>query len=163
MNAEHARPMMAYVALCLTASYVLGQGVLGSQSATGSLEIARAGEPARAIAKAVTMTAADGILTAGVGLVTGPIQGVVDVAASLSNSGPVRQVSDAVAATAPNRAPQSVGSAPTLSPAPQVATHGKAAAAQRKSVRTAERSASRGTGSPKADRPAKGKSAKRGK
>jgi hypothetical protein len=159
MNAEHARPMMAYVALCLAASYVLGQGVVGSGNPVGPINIARAGEPVRIVRDIVTLSAAHEILKTGVGLVPSPIRGAV--ADSVSTSEPVRRVSHAVAATAPERAPQKVAEAPQLTRAPQATAHGKAAADQRRSDRIGSRAAVHG--SVKADKPAKARHTKRPK
>lgn len=156
MNAEHARPMMAYVALCLAASYVLGQGVVGSGNSVSPIDIARAGEPVRIVGNIVTLSAAHEILETGVGLVPSPIRGAV--AGSVSTSEPVRRMTHAVTATAPQSAPQQVAAAPQLTRAPQAAAHGKAAADQRKSDRVGSRVAAHG--SAKADKPAKSKPAK---
>lgn len=155
MNAEHARPMMAYVALCLAASYVLGQGVIGSGTSMGPIEIARAGEPVRGLASIVTVAAAQEIVEAGAVLLPAPIRGAV--AASVSTSEPVRRVTNTVASTAPKPAPEKVVATPRLS----VPVHGKAAADARKAHRIAERVAA--TGSPKAGKPAKAHKAPKAK
>ena len=156
MNAEHARPMMAYVALCLAASYVLGQGVVGSGTSLGPIDIARAGEPVQIVRGIVTLTAVQEVLETGVSLVPAPVRGVV--ATSVTSSDKVRRVTNTVASTTPHRAPQHVAPAPTLSATPQASTpqaaaHGKASADSRKAGRIAARVAA--TGSTKADKPAK--------
>lgn len=164
MNAEHARPMMAYVALCLAASYVLGQGVVGSGTSLGPIDIARAGEPVQVVRGIVTLTAAQEVLETGVGLVPAPVRGVV--ATSVTSSNKVRRVTNTVASTTPKRAPQHVAPAPTLTATPQAATpqaaaHGKASAGSRKAGRIAARVVA--TGSSKADKPAKADKARQAK
>jgi hypothetical protein len=161
VNAEHARPMMAYVALCLAASYVLSQGVVAGPS-TGPVNIARAGGPVRMFADVMTLSAAQEILTVGGDVASEPIRSVV--ADSIGSSDPVRRVTNTVAATTPKRAPQHVAPAKTLTPATQPATavHGKAAAEAKKASRVASRIVATGSGkaakapkSAKADKPAK--------
>lgn len=165
MNAEHARPMMAYVALCLAASYVLSQGVVAGPSA-GPVDIARAGDPVRMFADVMTLSAAQEILTVGGDVASDPIRSVV--ARSVGSSDPVRRVTNTVAATTPKRAPQHVAPAKTLAPTTEPATvpattvHGKAAAEAKKASRVASRIAATGSHkatkaskATKADKPAK--------
>jgi hypothetical protein len=121
MNAEHARPMMAYIALCLVASYVLSQGVFGGGPSLGPIDIARAGRPVLLVTDAVTLSAAADLLESGVGAVPAPLLGVV---VSAGTGRPARRVTHAVEATAPRPATQHVAPAVTLVPTSKAAQHG---------------------------------------
>jgi len=153
VNAEHARPMMAYVALCLAASFVLGRGAIDGDR-LGPIDVARAGQPVQLVKDVVTLTAAHEFLGAGVAAVPAPIRRVV--ASSATGTMPVRQAAHTTSAgtkASATHTTQHVAAAPTLSPAPTAAGKHKLTGAEKKAARTIQRSS--GSHSAKADKPAK--------